>query len=572
MARIIPQATLFQLRKSLPGGGIGLCYASQYIQNDYMCPRESFPPTTSEKKIMTQVHNPVLTGFNPDPSIVRVGDDYYIATSTFEWFPGVQISHSRDLVNWRVVSRPLSRYSQLDMRGDPNSGGIWAPCLTYSDGLFYLIYTDVKHWAGSFKDVYNYLVTAHSIEGPWSEPIYLNSSGFDPSLFHDDDGRKWLVNMIWDHRPGYQQFGGILLQEYDPKQQKLVGPVTNIFPGTALGLAEAPHLYKRDGYYYLLTAEGGTFLTHAASVARSKDIRGPYEVMPGNPLITSAHNGKLRLQSAGHGCFVENADGSWLFAYLCRRPINGRSILGRETSIQPIEWRDGWPRLASGGNEPLDVVDVPQLPPHPWPETPARDDFDNSELGIEWQSPRVAFADIGSLTDRPGFLRLYGRESICSLFTQSLVARRQQAFHIEASTCMQFAPQHFQQMAGLVAFYNTDAFYYLFVSRAPHAEKCLGLMRCEKGQVSYLIEKEYPLDGWDNIYLKLTIRDDRIRFFYSPDGDHWTAAGWEYDASILSDEQALPCGFTGNFVGMACQDLAGTQLHADFDWFEYREL
>lgn len=523
---------------------------------------------------MKNIKNPILTGFNPDPSIVRVEDDYYIATSTFEWFPGVQISHSRDLLNWRVVPFPLTRYSQLDVRGHHNSGGVWAPCLSYCDGVFHLIYTDSRNWSSSFKNAHNYLTTAPSIEGPWSEPVYLNSSGFDPSLFHDDDGRKWLVNMVWDHRPQRKQFGGILLQEYDPKQERLVGPVHKIFPGTDLGLVEAPHLYKVDGWYYLFTAEGGTFLTHAQTVARAKNIEGPYEVMPGNPLITSAHNPSLRLKSAGHGSLVQHRDGTWSLAYLCRRPLaNGRSILGRETSMQNIEWVDGWPRLSSGGQEPEDTFDGPDLPEHPWPSEPVRDDFDRDPLSVHWQAPRVALDEnMLSLTQRPGHLRLFGRESIDSLFEQSLVARRQKAFHIEAVTCMEFEPEHFQQMAGLVAFYNTDNFYYLFVSHAEHSRKCLGLMRSEQGNVSYPIEKEYPLDDWNKIYLKLVIEDHRINFFYSPDGTHWTAAGWEQDASILSDEHAVPCGFTGNFVGVACQDMSGTRKHADFDWFDYREL
>ncbi len=523
---------------------------------------------------MTGVQNPVLPGFHPDPSIVRVGDDYYIATSTFEWFPGVQISHSRDLVHWRVVARPLTRYSQLDLRGDRNSGGVWAPCLTYADGQFYLIYTDSKHWTGDFKDAHNYLVTAPAIDGPWSERIYLNSSGFDPSLFHDDDGRKWLVNMLWDHRPGHNSFGGILLQQYDASNRALIGPVTNIYQGTALGLVEGPHLYKHEGYYYLLTAEGGTFRTHAATVARSKQIAGPYEPMPGNPLISSARNPGLRLASSGHGSLVQHKDGTWALAHLCRRPLaNGRSILGRETALQNVVWKEGWPRLASGGQEPLDQFQPPPLAPCPWPVAPARDDFDAETLALEWQSARVAIDDnVASLTARRGYLRLYGRGCITTVFEQSLIARRQRAFHIEASTCMQFEPEHFQQMAGLVAFYSTDSFYYLFVTRAAHSNKCLGLMRCEKGHISYPIEKEYPLDGWENIYLKLAIRRDRIAFFYSRDGQHWTAAGFEDDASILSDEHGLPVGFTGNLVGMACQDLAGTRQHADFDWFEYREL
>ena len=170
-----------------------------------------------------RIRNPILPGFNPDPSIVRVGDDYYIATSTFEWFPGVQIHHSRDLVHWRLLTRPLTRASQLNMLGDPDSCGIWAPCLSYADGLFWLIYTDVKRYGrttqggaagASLRDTHNYLVTSPRIDGEWSDPVYLNSSGFDPSLFHDDDGRKYLVNMLWDHRPGRNRFAGIVLQEY----------------------------------------------------------------------------------------------------------------------------------------------------------------------------------------------------------------------------------------------------------------------------------------------------------------------------------------------------------------------
>src|SRR6476620_4261138 len=204
------------------------------------------------------IRNPILRGFNPDPSIVRVGDDYYIANSTFEWFPGVQIHHSKDLVNWQLLTHPLTRTSQLDMLGNPSSGGIWAPDLSYADGLFWLIYTDVKSWHGAFKDTHNYLVTAPAITGPWSDPVYLNSSGFDPSLFHDDDGRKWLVNMQWDYRKGTNSFSGILLQQYSVAERKLVGPAKNIFKGTPLRLTEAPHLYRRGGYYYLLTAEGGT--------------------------------------------------------------------------------------------------------------------------------------------------------------------------------------------------------------------------------------------------------------------------------------------------------------------------
>lgn len=224
------------------------------------------------------VTNPILPGFHPDPSIVRVGSDYYIATSTFQWWPGVAIYHSRDLMNWRLAARPLSRLSQLDMRGNADSGGIWAPCLSHDGALFHLIYTDVKSWGINevFKDSHNYLVTAPSIEGPWSEPVYMNSSGFDPSLFHDvpshdtaegGDGRKWFLNMVWDHRAGRNPFSGIVIQEYSPTEQKLIGPREIIFTGTDIGVTEGSHLYKRGGWCYLVTAEGGTSWEHAVARA-----------------------------------------------------------------------------------------------------------------------------------------------------------------------------------------------------------------------------------------------------------------------------------------------------------------
>src|SRR4051812_9305303 len=274
------------------------------------------------------IRNPILPGFNPDPSILRVGEDYYIATSTFEWFPGVQIHHSRDLANWRLLTRPLRLASQLDMRGDPDSCGIWAPCLTYADGLFHLIYTDVKRYGrasgggsanASLRDFHNYLVTAKQIDGDWSDPIYLNSSGFDPSLFHEEDGRKYLVNMLWDHRPGANRFAGIVLQEYSVAEQTLVGERVNIFKGTDIGFTEAPHLYKRDGWYYLLTAEGGTGWGHAVTMARSRNLTGPYELHPDKYALTSRDRPDAPLQRAGHADLMETPSGETWMVYLCGR-------------------------------------------------------------------------------------------------------------------------------------------------------------------------------------------------------------------------------------------------------------
>jgi xylan 1,4-beta-xylosidase len=520
------------------------------------------------------IRNPVLRGFNPDPSMVRVGDDYYIATSTFEWFPGVCIHHSRDLEHWHLAARPLDRPALLDMRGEPNSGGVWAPCLSWSDGLFYLVYTDMKRWAGQVKDCHNYLTTAPAVEGPWSDPVSLNSSGFDASLFHEQGGKKWLVNMLWDYRSAQSGFGGILLQEYCPEKLQLVGSPSMIFRGTELGLVEGPHLYGRGGFYYLVTAEGGTFSTHAVSVARSKHIQGPYEVMPGNPLLTSADDPGLALQSAGHGSLVQTQNGDWIMAYLCRRPrVRGRSVLGRETCLQAIEWtKDGWPRLEQGGRSPAIEFRAPDLPCREWENEPARDDFGDSALRPCYQSLRIPLDDsLMSLTERPGFLRLKGRESILSNFRQALVARRIGAFTVAASTCVEFEPATFQQLAGLAAFYSTESFYYLYISRAAHATKSLGLMRCERGVISYPVEKEYPVVDWKRVFLGLDMDHERLSFRYSPDGSRWTRIGWEMDSSILSDEHANPCGFTGTFVALCCQDLTGGGQNADFDFLEYTE-
>ena len=210
-------------------------------------PSQDGPSPHTGSASRATITNPILRGFNPDPSIVRVGEDYYIATSTFEWFPGVQIHHSRDLIDWRLLTRPLCRASQLNMLGDPDSCGVWAPCLTHAGGLFWLVYTDVKRYGrttvggasgASLRDFHNYLVTSPRIDGEWSDPVPLNSSGFDPSLFHDDDGRKYLLNMLWDHRPGNNRFAGIVLQEYSAEERALIGERKTIFTGTPLGFTE----------------------------------------------------------------------------------------------------------------------------------------------------------------------------------------------------------------------------------------------------------------------------------------------------------------------------------------------
>lgn len=248
-----------------------------------------------------KISNPVLTGFHADPSMIRVGDTYYIANSTFEWFPGVRLHESKDLVHWNILPSPLSRSSQLDMRGNPSSGGIWAPDLSYADGRFWLIYTDVKVVNGAFKDCTNYLVTAEDIHGPWSEPVRINGVGFDASLFHDDDGRKYLVQQTWDFREYHHQFDGITLTEFDVDTMKLKPETARtIWDGTSVKVTEGPHLYKKDGWYYLFAAEGGTVYEHQESVARSRTLdECSFEVMPNGPFIGNFDTPDTYLQKQG---------------------------------------------------------------------------------------------------------------------------------------------------------------------------------------------------------------------------------------------------------------------------------
>ncbi|KHF39364.1 glycoside hydrolase family 43 protein [Halalkalibacter okhensis] len=520
---------------------------------------------------MTTIKNPVLPGYHPDPCIIRVEDDYYMAVSTFEWFPGVQIHHSKDLVNWRLLSYPLTRKSQLDMIGNINSGGVWAPALSYSDGLFYLIFTDVKSRMGAFKDTHNYLVTAEHIEGPWSEPIYLNSSGFDPSLFHEEDGTKWLVNMIWDFRKGKNSFAGIALQEYSVEQQKLIGPVRNIFKGTELKVTEAPHLYKRNGYYYLITAEGGTWYTHAVTVARSKSLFGPYEVDPTNPVLTSNQEQLEQLQKAGHGSLVETQDGQWYMAHLCARPVvDKKCILGRETAIQKCYWtEDDWIRV-EGGPYPQMEVKAPELPPHPFEQESNEDDFSDKTLKKYWNSLRRTFTeDWISLTDKPGYLTLRGGESMQSTHHQSLVARRLESFSAEIETEVTFTPVNFQQMAGLIVYYDTDDYVYLRVTEHEELGKCIGIIQSKHGKYDELLQADLSLST-SATKLKAVIERQWLQFLFVDGKGDWIEIGPRIDISHLSDDDADYIRFTGTFVGMCVQDLSGQRIPAHFDYFHYR--
>lgn len=525
---------------------------------------------------MTMVKNPILTGMHPDPSLIRVGNDYYIAVSTFEWFPGVEIYHSQNLVNWKLVSRPLNRVSQLDMTGVPDSGGVWAPCLSYCDGIFYLVYSNVKSLFGFFKDTPNYLVTCERIDGEWSDPISLNASGFDASLFHDTDGRKWLINMVNDFRPwkNTSGFGGIELQEYSCEKKKLVGEKQIIFRGSNLGVTEGPHLYHIGDYYYLMTAEGGTGYDHAVTIARAKEITGPYIISPFHPLLTSAGHPELSLQKAGHASLVDTGDGRWYIAHLCGRPITDRSycVLGRETCLQEIIWtEDGWPILKEGGNHPKDIVEVAS---DAIQERNRRVYFNFQEkvLPFELRTLRVPLtAQDYSLTERPGYLRLYGQESLSSRFRQSLIAFRQENFDFVAKTALDFYPNNFQKTAGIVHYYDTINYLYLFLSWDEDRGRILNVLRNRLKEQSYPLAGGIVLPSEGKVYLKMEVHMEHSVLSYSLDDKTYFTV-YTDDISYLSDDAYSEIGeyrFTGAHIALCCQDTTGERTPADFEMFCY---
>ncbi|HOI54594.1 MAG TPA: glycoside hydrolase family 43 protein [Phycisphaerae bacterium] len=518
------------------------------------------------------IRNPILPGFHPDPCICRKGDDFYIANSSFQWWPGVPIYHSRDLVHWRLLGYGLTRRSQLEMDRIPDSGGIWAPALSYreADGLFYLVYTNVNRTSRYAPlEMPNYVVTAEDPRGPWSEPVYLNCTGFDPSFFHDDDGRTWMINMHRGHRPGQNSFDGLLVQEYDRQKKRLVGPVTNVFGGSPIGAAEGPHLLKRGGYYYILCAEGGTGYRHALTMARSKSLLGPYEVHPANPIMT-ARGTECVLQKAGHGNLVETPNGEWYGVFLCGRPNKDRRcILGRETAIERGQWRDdGWFYFDSPN--PRLEVPAPDLASSPVELAADYDDFDDASLALHWNTLRLPHEDEVSLTARKGWLRLTGQaRPLETNQRQALVARRIESRDFDAATCMEYEPENPWQYAGLTCYYGHTNYYWLRAGRDEQGAVTVDLVRRQGADLT--LEGRISAVGWPQFHLRVQAREDRYQFSAGPDGRSWQDVGQAQDGSLLSDEEAGAFGFafTGAFVGLAAVDLSGTRLRADFDWFSY---
>jgi xylan 1,4-beta-xylosidase len=500
------------------------------------------------------IENPVIRGFAPDPSLIRVEDDFYIATSTFEWFPGINLYHSKDLENWTQIQSPLDGNGLSEMEGNPLNGGIWAPCLSYFNGQYFLVYTDTKTQKHQFYNTHNYLTWADTINGPWHERVYLHSYGFDPFIFHEKN-KKYIISM----RNGFK---GIILQEFDWERKMLIGEPKTIFEGTQNGFTEGPALYKIGSFYYLLTAEGGTSYNHCVSVARSKNLFGPYEVDPNNPILTTRGTPTYPLQKAGHASMVHLKDDIWLMAYLCARPIRGKCVLGRETGLQLIRLnKKGWFETEHNQKLPELTFSSPFLVQKVSP-TNKIEEIDDFVDGIppSYKTFRKAIDGIYKL--EPSGVRLCGKESINSLFTVALLAKSQSEWRQSVETRLHFVPTIEEHAAGVAYIYNNENFYLLIKTLDEYGDLVIRLWKQEKG-TAWKLEAEVPIKSQD-IYLKVDIQYLEADFLFSYDGQKWECIKKKLDISFISDEETR--GFTGAHFALYCHDLSGFNHPSDFHY------
>lgn len=509
--------------------------------------------------------NPILPGFYPDPSICRAGDDYYIVTSSFAYFPGIPIFHSRDLVHWEQIGHVLDRPSQLDLDGAGHSQGIFAPTIRYHDGRFYVITTNVTHGG-------NFIVTADSPEGPWSDPYWLpDAPGIDPSLFFDDDGRCYVTG-TWEvpEGPAYYGDNEIWMRELDLETMTFKSERYGLWRGAMKNAVwpEAPHIYKKDGYYYLMIAEGGTDFHHSVTIARSRKITGPYEGCPSNPILTHRHLGrKYPIQNAGHGDLVETRNGEWWMVLLASRPYGGYyRNLGRETFLVPVVWEDGWPVVSPGTGKVEFSYPCPQLPE--WKVNPPEpvDHFDKGSLAPCWNLLRTPREEIYSLTERPGFLRLRVRPPrLTEPENPSLVCRRQQHMSFTARTVIEFAPGD-GETAGMVLL-QSDRYHYRMEYAGEGGKTLVRLIKCEDGKETVINSVPWHSERFEMV---ISARGQDFCFSFG-DGEQKIVLAENVDGRILSTDVAG--GFVGTTIGLyASSNGKESRNQADFDLFEYRPV
>jgi len=495
-----------------------------------------------------QYSNPILQGFYPDPSIVRVGRDYYLVNSTFIWFPGIPVFHSRDLVNWTQIGNAIDRSSQLNFAKLNTWQGVYAPDISFHAGTFYIINTCVP--CGG-----NFVITAKNPAGPWSEPTWLPIDGIDTSLFFDEDGSAWIINNgPPEEKPRYEGHRAIWLQQFDTKQMKLIGPRkvlidSGVHPEENPIWIEGPHIFRKDGAYYLIAAEGGTAEGHSEVVFRSDKVTGPYVPFADNPILTQRDLKGSPITSTGHASFVKTPSGDWWSVFLGVRPYDDQNFnTGRETFLMPVRWEQGWPRITDHGARVPWVARRPNLPAGPRAPVPTsgsftiRDEFNGSKLPPYWMMMRNPVGKWWRLAG--GALHLDARgTALGDMGNPSLWARRQQHLNATVTTRVRFSPPSDAAEAGLVAMQNDEYFYYLAVGR-DHGKRVVRLRRRAGGPdaMAGAILASSPIPNGP-IELRINARGAAYEFGWSADGKSWHLLARNADGTLLSTKKS------GGFVG-----------------------
>lgn len=502
-------------------------------------------------------HNPILRGMFPDPSIVRVGEDYYMVNSSFIFFPCIPISHSKDLIHWEIIGHAITNPEWAYLDGLEGGRGYWAPDISYNEGRFYITATYRLNDTGT---VYRkqMVVSSDKPEGPYCEPSFIDEDGIDPSIFTDDDGRRYmLLNR------------GARIFEISKDATKQISKAELLWYGDNKRAPEAPHLLKKDGYYYIFLAEGGTGSGHRISVARSRELFGNYESCPYNPIMRQM-DPLAPIQRAGHGKPVQTQNGEWYMTYLCGRMIDGKySMLGRETALDPITWTpDGWP-LVNNLNGPSSLQKKPNLPEHKF-KSITHDDFEEENLNLNWIWPRPPENDAYKILDSHLYLK-GSKFDLNTMDARNILVRRQTNFSFVASTKLKHPSLELNQNLGLTCYYDENTYlkYGVFST-----DKGYELKVSERFGNPEFTSFTVSLENFEYLYLKIETRYLERKFFYSLDGENWEHLGSLDNVYYICDE-GLSKGkrFTGAMVGLySYSGTSPSPAYGIFDYFHYDSI
>lgn len=518
------------------------------------------------------VPNPILKGFYPDPSICRVGEDYYLVNSTFSYFPGLPIFHSKDLANWKQIGNAMDRTTQLNLDGLGTSRGLFAPAIRYHEGIFYITCTLIDN--GN-----NFVITTNDLSLGWSDPIWLPEvQGIDPSLFFDDNNRAYIIYNS-DPPNGVSAYDGhrsIKIVEFDVETKEVVSvPEIIINGGSNINQKpvwiEGPHIFKKDGFYYLIAAEGGTDSNHSEVVFRSKNVLGPYESYVKNPILTQRNLDPKRkdpVTSTGHADFVEDASGNWHAVFLgCRPYETGFYNTGRETFIAPVSWENGWPKINLEGNavkKNYALKTNTSTPPKNNQDVFV-DEFHGTSLNYQWMFLRTPHEDWYSLDSEKGALTFNTRsETVSGKGNPSFIGFRQQHLIGEVSTEMEFSTSKENEKSGLIAFQNESHFYYLCQS-VKNNKNVVQLLKSNGNTTDEIKSVEMPSNS--KLFLKIAANGPVYSFQYSIDNKQWSTVADQVDAKFLSTQ--VGGGFVGAFYAMYTTSMGEESSNkAQFNWFK----